>query len=122
MKKLLTITVALFIFNVQLASSSELKAIELSQYCAEVTKGLTGNALDHQLAQQCKGYMAGFFDSMIIIEKVTGKKEFCIPRVLPKTQNNMILKSWIDQNKEVAPKTTAAVALYSAFKTAFPCR
>jgi hypothetical protein len=40
---------------------------------------------------------------------------------LPKTQNNLILSAWIDSNKEIAPKTTAAVALYAAFKKAFPC-
>lgn len=97
-------------------------ATELHQYCTEVSKGSVGESFDQQLAQQCKGYMSGFFDSMIIIEKVTGKREFCIPRVLPKAQNNLILSAWIEKNKEIAPKTTAAVALYSAFKKAFPCQ
>jgi hypothetical protein len=103
------------------ANASELTANELQQYCGEVTKGSEGNSFDKELAQRCSGYMAGFFDSMIVIEKVTEKKEFCIPNSLPKTQNTLILSRWISENKEIAPKTTAAVALYAAFKKAFPC-
>jgi hypothetical protein len=108
-------------FTASLATASELNAIELQQYCGEVDKGSIGNEFDKELAQYCKGYMAAFFDSMIVMEKITTKKEFCIPKILPKTQNNLILNSWISKNKEIASKTTAAVALYAAFKTAFPC-
>ena len=109
------------LLTLQTASASELTAIELQQYCKEVDKGSVGSEFDYELAQQCKGYMAGFFDSMIITEKILGKKEFCIPNSLPKTQNNLILSAWINQNQSIAPKTTAAVALYAAFKKAFPC-
>ena len=103
------------------AKESDLMATELNQFCKEVAKGSLGNDFDKGLAQKCQGYMSGFFDSMIVIEKVTGEKEFCIPRALPKAQNNLILSEWISQNRSIAPKTTAAVALYAAFKKAFPC-
>lgn len=103
------------------ATASEVTAVELKQYCAEVDRGLVGSSFDKQLAQSCKSYIEGFFDSMIVFEGVTGEKPFCIPRALPKTQNNLILSKWIDQNKEIAATTTASVALYAAFKKAFPC-
>jgi hypothetical protein len=119
MKKLLTL---IFICLAPTANAAELTANVLHQYCAEIVKGSTGNDFDKELAAQCNGYMAGFFDSMIVLEKLTDKKEFCIPNSLPKTQNNLLLGAWIDQNKEIAPKTTAAVALYAAFKKAFPCK
>ena len=115
---ILSITI---LFTGSITSATELNAVELQQYCSEVDKGSIGNEFDKELAQYCKGYMAAFFDSMIVIEQITAKKDFCIPRMLPKTQNNLILNSWISQNTEIASKTTAAVALYAAFKTAFPC-
>lgn len=115
------ITILIMLTAMQTANASELTATELQQYCAEVDKGLVGGEFEQSLAQHCKGYMDGFFDSMIVIQKVTGKKGFCIPRILPRTQNNLILSAWIKQNQSIAPKTTAAVALYAAFKKAFPC-
>lgn len=121
MRRLIWPFIFIVIFCNNAFAEQELTAIELQQYCAEVNKGLTGSQFDKDLAMRCQGYMSGFFDSMIIIEKITGKKEFCIPRALPKTQNNMLLTAWIDDNKEISPKTTAAVALYAAFKKAFPC-
>jgi len=120
MKKILIIIILLSFAKT--ATASELMANELRQYCQEVTKGSTGNEFDKELAQRCQGYMEGFFDSMIIIEQITGKKEICIPRSLPKAQNNLLLYSWISKNQKIATKTTAAVALYAAFKKAFPCK
>jgi hypothetical protein len=119
------ITTLIIVTTLTFATSSiaaELTANELEQYCKEVAKGSIGNDFDKELAQRCSGYMAGFFDSIIVIEKITEKKEFCIPNSLPKTQNNLILSRWIADNKEIASKTTAAVALYAAFKKAFPCK
>jgi hypothetical protein len=119
MKKITLLLIALLLS--QPAAAAELTATTLQQYCNEVNKGAIGTDFDKELAQQCKGYMSAFFDSMIIVEKLTGKKEFCIPGSLPKTQNNLILSAWIDKNKNIASTTTAAVALYAAFKKAFPC-
>lgn len=119
---LLAFFIIIFSGNNSFASKSQLTATELVQYCTEVSKGSTGSEFDKELALICKGYMAAFFDSMIVIENVTGKKAFCISNALPKTQNNLILKSWVNKNQNIAPKTTAAVALYAAFKTAFPCK
>ncbi len=121
MKKLITLLTLLSFFAAFAASASELTAIELQQYCTEVDKGAVGGQFDKDLANQCKGYMDGFFDSMVILEKIGNKHEFCIPRALPKTQNTMLLNAWIAKNKEIAGKTTAAVALYAALKSAFPC-
>lgn len=104
------------------AYKSEMTATELVQYCEEVNKGSTGNEFDKELALICKGYMSSFFDSMVIIENVTGSPPFCIPNSLPKTQNNLILQSWVNKNQKIASQTTAAVALYAAFRTAFPCQ
>lgn len=121
--KILIVIFCSIIFSINNAfAKSELSATELVQYCEEVSKGSGGNGFDKELALICKGYMSGFFDSMVIVETVTGKPPFCIPNSLPKTQNNLILKSWVSKNKEIAPQTTAAVALYAAFKTAFPCK
>ena len=123
MKKfILAISVILLSFSNSYAAKSELTATELVQYCSEVSKGSTGNEFDKELALVCKGYMSAFFDSMVILENVTGKPPFCVPNSLPKTQNNLILKSWVSKNNKIASKTTAAVALYAAFRTAFPCQ
>lgn len=113
--------ILLFSCSNSYAYKSELTANELVQYCEEVNQGATGNDFDKELALICKGYMSSFFDSMVIVESVTGTPPFCIPNALPKTQNNLILKSWVNKNQKIASQTTAAVALYAAFRTAFPC-
>lgn len=112
--------ISLFISTATHASA--LKATELSQYCVEVSKKEAGKDFNRHLAQRCKGYMDGFFDSMIVLEKISGKKEICLSRALPKTQSNLILNAWIEDNKQKAAKTTAAVALYAAFKDNFSCK
>lgn len=117
----LTVILSLLVTLPLSAGASELTAAELQQYCKEVDEGAVGRPFDKELANQCKGYMSAFFDSMVIVEKLTGQKAFCIPRILPKTQNNLILSAWIEKNSEIAAKTTAAVALYAAFKQTFPC-
>lgn len=119
---LLALTIFIFTNERTHAAKSEISATELVQYCTEVSKGSTGNSFDKELALICKGYMASFFDSMIVVENVSGEPPFCIPNSLPKTQNNLILKSWARKNKKIASQTTAAVALFAAFKTAFPCK
>ncbi len=104
------------------AASSELSALQLQEYCKETEKGLVGEKFNSQKAEICKGYIMGFFDSMIITNQFAGKPQFCIPESLPKTQNNLILNAWIKQNKSIATTTTAAVALFSAYTKAFPCK
>ena len=120
MKKIITI-IALIIAPLT-ANSTELTATELAQICKESSKSFTENEFDRQLASKCKGYIAGFFDSMLIIERQLDKKILCMPGTLPKAQNNLILNKWIEQNKDIASKTTGTVALYAAFKTTFPCK
>lgn len=114
-----------FIFTLLISTithASELTALQLQEYCAETEKGLSGQKFDTHKSDICKGYMMGFFDSAIISDQLSGKPQFCIPASLPKTQNNLILNTWIKQNRKIAETTTAAVALFSAYNKTFPCK
>jgi hypothetical protein len=102
--------------------AAELTALQLQENCDEIEKGLLGKPFNPEKAQLCKGYMMGFFDSMVIADGLLGAPQFCIPRALPKTQNNLILNAWIKENKRIAGDTTAAVALFAAYTKAFPCK
>ena len=104
------------------AHASELTAIQLQEYCGETEKSFLGQKFDAEKAEICKGYIMGFFDSMVILDQVIQKQQFCVPKSLPKTQNNIILTSWINKNKNIADTTTASVALFSAYSAAFPCK
>lgn len=103
-------------------SAAELTALQLQEYCTETEKGLIGEKFDTRKAETCKGYMMGFFDSMIITDQLSGKPQFCVPASLPKTQNNLILNAWVKNNNKIAATTTASVALFSAYMKAFPCK
>jgi len=115
--------VTIFLFTIPLTTTAaELTAIQLQEYCNETDKGLLGQPFDAQKSEDCRGYMMGFFDSMIITTQYAGKPLFCVPSALPKTNNNKILNTWIEKNDKIAPTTTAAVALFSAYTKAFPCK
>ncbi len=101
---------------------AELSALELKEYCAETEKGFLGQKFDAEKSQVCRGYMMGFFDSMIISEQLTRKPPFCIPKALPKIQNTAILNDWVKNNSSISETTTAAVALYAAYAKTFPCK
>jgi hypothetical protein len=102
------------------AAAENLSATTLQKYCAEMDKGALGAKFNAEYAQLCTGYIDGFFDSMIIVNMLSGK-QFCLPTPIPRIKHTKILDAWIDKNQNIAPKTTASVALYSALKTAFPC-
>ena len=104
------------------SEASELTALQLQEYCGETDKGLLGEKFDSQKSEICKGYIMGFFDSMIISDQFARKPQFCVPASLPKTNNSLILNAWIKQNQKIAETTTAAVALFSAYTKAFPCK
>jgi len=123
MKYLLPLmALCLFLVAPNPTSASELTALQLQEYCSETDKGFLGEEFDIKKAHECKGYMMGFFDTMIVTEKFSKKPMFCVPESLPKTQNTLILNSWIKKNQKIAGRTTAAVALYSAYLQAFPCK
>ena len=109
-------------FSSQAKQKNRITATELNQICAEVDKKSLGNKFDKILSSKCIGYISGFFDSMIILENQTKEKPFCVPNTLPKSQATLFLKSWISKNKRIAPNITGSVALFAAFKTAFPCK
>ena len=73
--------------------SAELTATELQSYCNETDKGCLGQNFDARKSGKCRGYMMGFFDSMIIAGQYSGKPLFCVPDALPKTNNNKILNN-----------------------------
>ncbi len=104
------------------AFASELSARQLQQYCNEKENAMLGKKYDTEKANLCSGYLMGFFDSQIITDQIARQPQFCIPHNLPKIQNNLILNAWAKENEKIADTTTAAVALYSAYKNAFPCR
>lgn len=96
-------------------------ALELSNNCKEIEKGSVGGAFDKELASMCSGYMEGFNDSMIIVNEFAKKRQFCLPKSIASSINIRLLDEWVKQNEKLAPKTTAAVALFAAMKKAFPC-
>jgi hypothetical protein len=119
MRSLLILIIILFSTS---TLAAELTALKLQQYCDETEKGFQGKPFDSSKSDTCRGYMMGFFDSAIISQQLTGKAQFCIPPALPKSYNNSILNNWVGSNKSIADTTTAAVALFSAYNKAFPCR
>lgn len=103
-------------------NAAEMTALQLQQACAETEKGFLGKPFDAGKSESCRGYMMGFFDSMIVTEQLLKKPEFCIPASLPKSYNTTILDNWVNENQKIADSTTAAVALYAAYKKAFACK
>lgn len=103
------------------ADASVIKAPELLTMCQEIEKGKVGETFDGVAASKCQGYFAGFYDTVIILEQMSNRKFFCMPKSIPQGNNTQILESWIISNKEIAKKTTASVALLSAYQKAFPC-
>ena len=102
-------------------ADSLIKSTDLQLMCKELEKGQLGGQFDHEAASKCQGYLAGFFDTMIILEKLKKYQYFCIPSSVPKESNSRILESWIASNQNIAKDTTASVALLSAYQKAFPC-
>lgn len=115
--------VAIILLSIsQNANAQKVTAKQLQKYCKEVQRGSVGKYYNKISAQKCNSYMNGFFDSAIIWDRLTKTQHFCIPDFLPTTQNTTILDQWIVKNKDTADTTTAAVALFAAFKIAFPCK
>ena len=104
------------------SNASELTAAQLDEYCGETEKGFLGQRFDSTKSEICRGYLMGFFDSMIIADTISGVPHFCVPKSLPKSQNTLIISSWVKENKKIASTTTAAVALFSAYNKMFPCK
>ena len=121
LNKAITLVILLITLPLKL-QAAELTALQLQEYCNETEKGFLGQKFDSQKSEICKGYIMGFFDSTIITDQLSHKQQFCVPPTLPKTQNNLILNEWIKQNEKIAGTTTAAVALFSAYTKAFPCK
>lgn len=111
-----------YIIAPSFSHAAELNARQLQEYCAETEKGFAGKQFDASKAETCKGYLMGFFDSMIISDQFARSPQICVPASLPKTQNYSILNTWVTKNKEIAETTTAAVALFAAYTAAFPCK
>lgn len=118
LKLFIFIAALLFPIAVQ---ASELSARELNDYCMETEKGFLGHKFDASKSEICRGYIMGFFDSMVVVDTIGGKKHFCLPPSLPKSQNTLLLKTWVKENQNIAESTTAAVALFSAYAKSFPC-
>jgi hypothetical protein len=112
---------ALLILLPYQAQAGQITASALQTHCQEVKNAARGSTYDKESAEFCRGYMSAFFDSMIITEQLSNRKHLCIPRSVPTNNNYSILERWIEDNQQLAPTATAAVALYSAFKTAYPC-
>jgi len=115
----------LFLFFILISTTSqasELTAAQLHKYCQETEKGFLGQKFDAAKSEICRGYMMGFADSMIITDTVKGTPNFCVPPSIKKSQNTLLLKSWVKANKKIANTTTAAVALFAAYNKAFPCK
>jgi hypothetical protein len=98
-----------------------IRSTDLQALCSELRKGELGGKFDHEAAAKCQGYLVGFFDTMIILEKMKKYQYFCIPSSVPKESNTRILDTWIESNIKIAKDTTASVALLSAYQKAFPC-
>lgn len=118
----ITVFLIAIIITAPATQAAELNARQLQEYCSETEKGFLGKPFDASKAEVCKGYMMGFFDSMIIADQFARKPQICVPASLPKTQNYTTLNSWVEKNKNIAETTTAAVALFSAYASAFPCK
>lgn len=103
-------------------AETQFTAVQLNEKCNEINKGIKGEKFDEEATQICEGYLYGFFDSILIIEQVAKMKSFCLPESLPKNHAGTLLSEWITQNPKIAEKTTASVALFAAFKKAFPCK
>ncbi len=118
------ILIFFFILSLFAASSyaSIMKATELQEFCLDLEKSQLGRDYNKENASRCRGYLEGFFDSQIILEKLQKQKMFCIPDAVPRETNTKILNSWIEVNSVLAKDTTATVALLSAYKAAFPCK
>ncbi len=121
MLRLIMLVSLLLAITANNANAAELTASKLQEYCAETEKGFAGKPFDASKSETCRGYMMGFFDSVIISEQLLGKPQFCIPPSLPKTYNSSVLNTWVNENKSISETTTAAVALFSAYSKAFIC-
>jgi hypothetical protein len=103
------------------AYSATIRATDLQTMCADIKKSQLGQPFDKEALAKCQGYLAGFFDTMIILEKMKQYQYFCIPSSVPKESNAQILEAWIADNSKIAKDTTASVALLAAYQKAFPC-
>ena len=124
MKKCILLFLSCFVATLLVSTAAHAKTLtadKLQLFCEEVQKGAIGHPFNQQHAEHCTGYMEGFYDSLIILDKLTGIKQICIPPSLPRYGNTQILDAWIEKNEGIAKNTTAAVALFSALKLAFPC-
>lgn len=115
------ITTLFILFYVNFAVAGEVTAANLQKRCSELQKASVGQNFSESAIEFCRAYMAGFFDSMIVAERLSGKPQLCIPKTVPTVNNTEILDKWIAENTEMSEKTTAAVALYAAYKKAFAC-
>ena len=103
------------------ANAAILTAKNLHEACQELDKASLGKEYDADKAEQCIGYMSGFFDSLIITDQYAKRGLICVPKHTAKSRNTAILEAWVSANPDITEKTTAAVALFAAFKKAFPC-
>lgn len=102
------------------ANTDNIGAITLQKNCQELDKAVLGNTFDQSKVESCTGYLDGFFDSLVITNRLAGQ-QFCLPNGIPRIKHTEILDAWINKNKNIAETTTAAVALFAALKIAFPC-
>lgn len=121
MSKMFSIFLFMLFCHRSALADTLLKATDLQLLCSELHKSEIGGVFDHDAASKCQGYLAGFFDSMVMLERVRGRPYFCVPPSVPKQTNTRILDEWITANKNMAADTTATVALLSAYNKAFPC-
>lgn len=98
-----------------------MKATDLQEHCFHVQQGIAGRSFNEMSAHLCTAYINGFFDTLIIVDKLAGKPQLCALESVPTLDHIKILDAWIQDNQDIAPQTTAAVALFAAFKKAFPC-
>ncbi len=113
------------LLNISPAYASILKALELQKLCHNAVSAQLGadssDKFNPEYAGKCRGYMAGFYDSVFILEHVTNHKTICVPDYISVENNTAILDSWISANPKLAADANAAVALLSAYERAFPC-
>lgn len=125
MKKtiLLIFMICIVMPNISFAglASGSISGKKLQRYCHELRKSAAGEPFKELNAIYCKVYITSFFDNMIIINALTKTKHFCLPKLSRVTKYTHILDAWVLRNIKIANRTTAAVALFAAFKKAFPC-
>lgn len=121
MRKKVIIGLAVSLLWGATVQAASVKSTDLQAMCSDLKKSEVGEAFDHEAIARCQGYLTGFFDTMIILEKMKQYQYFCVPSSVPKESNARILNEWIAANSKIAKDTTAAVALLAAYQKAFPC-